>query len=430
MWIILFTFKTYRKIGMAQYKTAFTTVSDLLTSLEQYRDNVVRKKIRKKSAIKDVASELQSDIVSAFSTTNLPELTRLRKHLKVLQTNLESIQELMQSDVKPSEAMRVFNGKFSDRIDELQVILDQSKQDLEDEDVLEKNHAKNTRTSFNKLKSKYAPKLRTRLRGGGVKFIEVPVIAQLNPQINKPKLLKELGIEHETFGLEHNTRDLGIVFKDQYLLMFDKEEAIAAAKEAQAEETKQGTAHTTREKRNTTKKLRELFGKFAQVCGYTNQTDIKEFVAEGMKIKSDDLEATLKRMFTRKIREKELRKLLAAEIQSLIGTIIEVKEKILSLDESMKPTKAKGRKRQRDIDRTNAPLISIVHQVLADIERKNGAKLSLLTDGYINNPENSKLVMFWVVPTAMYRNLTAFSSGDKMVTRWGLPWSNSKKMNK
>jgi hypothetical protein len=145
-----------------------------------------------------------------------------------------------------------------------------------------------------------------------------------------------------------------------------------------------------------------------------------------MKIKHDELEPTLNRMFNRAISDRELRNVLQPEVSSLVTTILELKGRVSDLDESMKPVKATGRKRQRDIERTNSPLINTVNQVLRDMEKKNGIKLSLLTDTYINNPENSKLVMFWIVPTTMYRNLSAFASGDKMVTRWGLPWSSKR----
>lgn len=409
---------------MAQYTTAFNVVQDIHQALEQYRGNIIKKKIKKKSIIKSVASELQIDIAASYAHTNFPELAKLRKHLKVLQTNLSSIEELMQSDVTYNETLNLFKGKFSDRIDELDLLLQKAKVDVEDDELRNQRHAKSTKSSFTRMKSKYAPKLRTRLRPGSVKFVEVPVMAQLNPQINKPKLLNELGIEHETFGLEHNTRDLGVVFKDQYLLMFNKEEAVQAAKEAQTESTKQSSAHMTREKRNTTKKLREVLGKFAQVCGYDRRDEIKDFVAEAMKLKSDELEPMLSRMFTRSISDRELRKVLKGEVDSITQTIMDLVKRVAEINESMKPTKAAGRKRQRDIERTNSPLINTVHQVLRDMEQKNSIKLSLLTDVYVNNPENSKLVMFWIVPTKMYRNLSAFASGDKMVTRWGLPWSS------
>lgn len=402
---------------------ASSTVSTLVTSLSTYRDNVVGKKIKKKSLIISIADELIGDIDNAYRKIQLPEFAKIRKHLNVLKTSLNSVKDLLNSDATYRETITVFSGKLSERIDELDLLLQRAAIDSEDVEALGNKHISNTRTTFSRLKSKHASKLKVRLRPGNVKFIQIPVFAQLNPQINKPKLLKDLGIEHQTVGTEHNTRDVGIVFPDQYLLAFNKEEAIEAAKQSNAEDTKQNIASYNREKKQTKAKLRETLGQFAQMCGYKKRDDIKDFVAEGLKLKSDEIEPALKRLFNRAIRDQKLKKMLKPELESMVASIMELEGHIRHLDELMKPAKAVGRSKQRNVERTSAPLLDVVHQVLRDIKQKQGADLKLITDAYIVNPSNSKVIMFWVVENSVYKNLSAFASGDKMVTRWGLPWS-------
>lgn len=404
-------------------KNASSAISTLATALSTYRDNVISKKIKKKSLIKNIADELIEDIGHAYPKLQLTEFAKIRKHLSVVKTSLNSIIDLMNSDTSYKETLTVFSGKFSERIDELELLLQRAIADAEDEDLAGSKHITNTRATFSRLKSKHQSKLRGRLRPGSVKFLQVPVFAQLNPQINKPKLLNELGIEHQTVGTEHNTRDIGMVFPEQYLLTFNREEAIETAKEANTEETKANTAAYAREKKQTKAKHRETLTKFAQMCGYESRDDIKEFVAEAMKLKPDEIEPSLNRMFTRAVRSRDLRKALKPELVAIIENIKELDGHVRHLDELMKPAKAVGRSRKRTVERTNAPLLDVVHQVLRDIKQKQGSDLKLITDSYIVNPESPKNIMFWVVPSSVYKNLSAFSSGDKMVIRWGLPWS-------
>tara|TARA_Y100001963_G_scaffold160013_1_gene267048 strand:+ start:1622 stop:2842 length:1221 start_codon:yes stop_codon:yes gene_type:complete len=403
-------------------KNALKRLRTFQRSLEVYHNNFITKKIKKKSALVSSAESLLSDIDVLFSRTNYPQLAAVRKHLKVIQTTLKSLIKVLSSEVSYAEVYRIFTGNLNDRIQNLGALIEDV--DLEDGQS-EIEHLDNTRTAFTRMRSKFSSKLKVRPREGSVSVAQVPILAQLNPHLNKPKLLKEIGIPFKTFGLERKTRDIGLVIEDQYLVMFNKEEALAAARESEKESTKASTGHLAKQRRNAQKELRETYRKFAQTCGFTTKAEIDDIVSELVKIKTDDVEKTLSTMFKRAL-SRELQRELVDVLKETTSTILRLRASVAKLDDSMKPIKAVGRKRQRDIDRTSTVLINTVNTVLRSLEDQAGTKMQLLTDEYILNPENPKLIMFWIVTDDVYRSLAAFSSGDRIVTRWGLPWASKR----
>lgn len=408
--------------------------------LENYVLTIVdTSKIKKLSAfygLIDQAIESLQDYVGASGTVRseyqirkparfaISTLKTLRDDVEAKTTTLKRVQKVSTTKV---------SGYLQDMVDANTALLnEQEANSLKDaeRDFL------NTKEAFRKY-SKFQRKLPNKLkRPDSFQIAEIPVMARLAGRVGSVSFLKAVNVDYTPVGFEGGSSDIGIVFEKQNLLMFSKTSALEDAEtlfDEDANKSGLDGKKLTAAKRDAKKKMRQYYTQMAQSLNITTKDGIKDFVAIQMDMndkerKGQDLNKLVKKHFAKS--KPALQKTIHKELMRLTDEVEKIIENIEKLEKQQKQTKSQyNARRKSQLDEASV-LLKYASAAVDEISKQTGHDYVVFSPMSVQNPRNSDIVMFWIVPKVFSRVMTSFSDDGIKVAYWDLPWSKQSKNRK
>lgn len=406
----------------AAYKNTVTSLEALLL---QVSTNSLKNRGQFLSTVDSVIEDLRNYVkVSATTRSEYP----IRKIAKYIINTLQTIHTDVEDKATNLVSVKnIFKTKVSKYLEDMRSARDESEVGEEDSS---RHDFLNTRDAIRRYK-KYERKLPSKLRRpDSFQISEVPVIARLAGRVGSVAFLKKLKIDYTPIGFEGNTSDIGIVFEKQNLLMFSKSAAQEDAENLFAEDAAESGLDgkkLSQQKRNAKKKIKEIYSTIAQSLNYTSKSEIDRFVKQQLELttpaerNSFDFDKLLNKAFKR---QKALIETVRSVIQPLLKDIENQYASIEQIEKDQKETKRKLKASTKTNLKSSSVLVRYANAAVEEISRQSGHDYVIMSTTPVQNPRNSDIVLFWIVPKVMYRVLDSFSDSGINVTQWGLPWSN------
>lgn len=305
-----------------------------------------------------------------------------------------------------------------------------------------------TKEAFTRY-SKYQRKLPSKLkRPDSFQIAEIPVMARFTGRVGSVSFLKSINVEYTPIGFDGNTSsDIGIVFEKQNLLMFSKEAALANATllyledltgldldtkdylfnpEKYIKEVKQSYFKKfSDKKRELKKKIKQAYTQVAQSLNITKKGDIQEFISDRMEDDTTKSNFDYAKAISKKF-DKDLVKEVMRSVRPLIDDIDKAYKLIADQDQNKKTEERRLREVEKSKLDEPSVLLKYASAAVDEISKQTGHDYVVLSTQSRQNPRNSDIVMFWIVPKVFSKVLNSFSDNGMSVSYWDLPWSKKK----
>ena len=429
------------------------SIAGVISAVTDFQSQALDKaKPFKSRAVMLEATASTVDSIETFltATGKEPSISGIRKKLKNTLNVVKGIQDGVQAkELKFAQMKVMVSGKLTEFLDDTITLQGNLKNqqalqfqsagnsvelaDLHDQQRQAKDadHATNTKDLFQKYRSKYLNKIPARLKNpGGIQVIELPIIAQFEQAaFMRSTTLQKLGIPFNRIssGKDYAGAAAMVVFEKQNLLMFSKSAAMDLARE-EFEEVKESSdsKKNSTMRRNLNRQIKQKQSQIAQLFNKKTKDQQAKFIERMESEKGVNFSVLAKNLY----KTPELYKEVMSSLKAFQKELAALKGKHDELDAKKKGAAHQLKAREkRMLDETSVLFTTASHTV-EELSTRSSHQYTLITGTPMVNPKNSDLVMFWFIPTMLYKKMTSLTGGNMKITRWGLPWQGKAKMSK
>jgi len=398
------------------------------------------------------ASTVESIESFLSATGKTPSISGIRKKLKNTLNVVKGIQDGVQSkELKFAQMKIMVSGKLTEFIDDAQTLhtnylnhqkliaeSNSGKGSEELADLLDKNRQErdqersgDTKDLFQRYRSKYLNKIPSKLRNpGGIQVIELPVMSQFEQAaFMRSNTLQKLGIPFNRIssGKDYAGATAMVVFENQNLLMFSKKAAMELAQEEfdEYKETSDSKKNGTM-RRNLNRQIKAKQSQIAQLFNKKTKDQQAKFIERMESEQGINFDTLAKNLY----KTPELLREVMNSLKAFQKELKIVQDKHAELDNQKKDASRRLKAREKRVLDPSSVLFTTAQHTVEELSSRSSNDYTLITGSPMTNPKNSDLVMYWFIPTMLYRRMTSLTGGNMKILRWGLPWQSKAKLSK